>query len=91
MVEDIESFHSQLAVERLRDTGKTNIFDEGKIHIALDIQAKHLPAGAQSRRTAFSSAPKLKAFLDGVSGTVIFRGCWSEHMSDSDHSSLIYW
>jgi Raf kinase inhibitor-like YbhB/YbcL family protein len=29
---------------------------------------------ALGRRTAFSSAPKLKAFLDGISGTVIGRG-----------------
>jgi hypothetical protein len=29
---------------------------------------------ALSRRTAFSSAPKLKAFLDGISGTVVGRG-----------------
>jgi Raf kinase inhibitor-like YbhB/YbcL family protein len=29
---------------------------------------------ALSRRTAFSSAPKLKAFLDGIRGTVIGRG-----------------
>jgi Raf kinase inhibitor-like YbhB/YbcL family protein len=29
---------------------------------------------ALSRRTAFSSAPKLKAFLDCISGTVIGRG-----------------
>jgi Raf kinase inhibitor-like YbhB/YbcL family protein len=29
---------------------------------------------ALSRSTAFSSAPKLKAFLDGISGTVIGRG-----------------
>jgi Raf kinase inhibitor-like YbhB/YbcL family protein len=29
---------------------------------------------ALSRCTAFSSAPKLKAFLDGISGTVIGRG-----------------
>ncbi len=31
---------------------------------------------ALSRRTAFSSAPELKAFLDGISGTVIGRGVW---------------
>jgi len=60
VVEDIESFHSQLQVERLRDTGKTNIFDEGKINIdqaradelvapliALDIQAEHLASGGR--------------------------------------------
>jgi Raf kinase inhibitor-like YbhB/YbcL family protein len=29
---------------------------------------------ALSRRTAFSSAPKIKVFLDGISGTVIGRG-----------------
>jgi Raf kinase inhibitor-like YbhB/YbcL family protein len=29
---------------------------------------------ALSRRTAFSSAPKLKAFLNGIAGTVIGRG-----------------
>ena len=29
---------------------------------------------ALSRRTAFSSAPKLKAFLNGISGTVVGRG-----------------
>jgi len=29
---------------------------------------------APSRRTAFSSAPKIKVFLDGISGTVIGRG-----------------
>ena len=60
MVEDIKSFHSQLEVARLRDTGKTNIFDEGKINIdqawadelvapliALDIQAEHLAVGGR--------------------------------------------
>ena len=29
---------------------------------------------ALSRRTAFSSAPKIRVFLDGISGTVIGRG-----------------
>lgn len=33
MVEDIECFHSQLKVERLRDPGKTDVFDEGTINI----------------------------------------------------------
>jgi Raf kinase inhibitor-like YbhB/YbcL family protein len=56
MVEDIESFHSQLEVQRVRETGEANIFDERKINIdqarayelvapliPLSIQTEHLP------------------------------------------------
>jgi hypothetical protein len=55
MVEDIESFHPQVQVKRLRDLGKSNILDERQInidkvwadelvapYIALNIQARHL-------------------------------------------------
>jgi len=58
MVKDIESFHSQLEIERIRNSRKTNILDEGKINIdqaradelvapfiALGIQAEHLTVG----------------------------------------------
>jgi hypothetical protein len=55
MVEDIESFHPQVQVKRLRDLGKSNSLDERQInidkvwadelvapYIALNIQARHL-------------------------------------------------
>ena len=58
MVEDIESFHSHLEIDRIRDTRKTNIVYEGEINIdqawadelvapfiALGIQAEHLASG----------------------------------------------
>ena len=58
MVEDIESLHSQLQIERIRDSRKPNVFDERQIDIdqawtdeliapliTFGIQTQHLPIG----------------------------------------------
>jgi len=56
------------------------IFLMGKDPHCLDIQAKHLPAGAKPSH-AFSSAPKLKSVLGRRLGYGNIPGCWSEHMA----------